>query len=132
MTSWTAAASEVADLGPVLLVGRGHVQRQEVAERVDRGMQLGALLPLGAVVAGAAPAFGRGAERAAVEDGGTRLGGTPLGQAQHGAEVVRHGFEAARRQPAPRLVVDRVPGREVARQQAPQAAPARTIQRSAS
>src|SRR5687767_2026564 len=109
-----AAQTELADLCPVLLVGWGDVQRQEVAERIDRGMRLGALLPLGAVVAGAGAALRCGAERSAIEDGRAWLGAAPLGQAQHGPEVVRHGLKTARRQPATRLIVDRMmPGREV-------------------
>jgi hypothetical protein len=110
---------ELADLRPVLGFGRSDVQRRQMAQCIHRRMQLGALLPLGSIVAGAAAALGCGAERAAVENGGTWFGSPPFGQAQHGAEVMRYGLEAARRQPAPRLVAGRLPGREVARQQAP-------------
>ena len=59
---------ELPDLGPVLLVRRRDVRRQQVAEGIDRGVQLGALGPLGAVVTGAVAALRGGAQRAAVED----------------------------------------------------------------
>ena len=48
----------MTDLGTVQRVGWRDTQRQQVAEGVDRGMQLGALLPLGPVVARPGAALG--------------------------------------------------------------------------
>ena len=45
--------------------------------------------------------------------GGRRLGIPALGEAEHGAEVVDDGLEAAGGEPAAGLLVDRRPGREV-------------------
>jgi len=55
-----------------------------MAKGVNCGMQLGALLPLSPVVARTGAALGRGAERAAVEDGGAWLGTASLGKLWHG------------------------------------------------
>jgi hypothetical protein len=49
---------QLADLSPVIGIGWRDVQRQEVAERVHRHVQLRALLALGSVVAGPLAALG--------------------------------------------------------------------------
>src|SRR6266567_8008885 len=42
-----------ANLGTILLVGRSHMQRQQVAQRIDSRMHLGSLAALGPIVASA-------------------------------------------------------------------------------
>src|SRR5271165_937025 len=110
------------DLVPLLLIGRGDVHGQQVPERIHRHVDLRALAPLISVVAGPTSALGCGLHRATVEDGGGRLGLLAGGEAEHGAEVVDHGLEAAGGQPAATLLVDHLPGREVLGQVAPRRA----------
>src|SRR5918911_5655012 len=58
----------------LLLIGRGDAQGEQVSQSVDGRMHLRALLALGPVVARAVAAFGRRAQRAAVEDRRRRVG----------------------------------------------------------
>ena len=64
-------------------------------------------------------ALGGRLHRAAVEDRGGGLGVTPGGEAEHGAEVVDDRLEASGGEPAPGLLVDHLPGREVLGEVAP-------------
>jgi hypothetical protein len=82
------------DLRPILLIGRCDVKGQKGAHRVHRRVDLRALATLVPVVAGARAALGGRLDRAAVEDGGRRLGIPALSKAEHGAEVVDDGLEA--------------------------------------
>lgn len=107
------------DLGPVLRVGWGEVQREQVVQRVDGGVDLRAVAPLVPVIAGACATLGRRLECAAFQDRRRRLARSTLGQAQQGAQIVDDGCEDAGLQPAPCLLVDRFPAREVVGQQAP-------------
>ena len=88
-------------------------------ERVHRDVDLRALRPLVAVVAGPAAALGGGLHRAAVEDRGRRLGVAAGGEPEDGAEVVDDRLEAAGGEPAAGLLVDHLPGGEVVGQVAP-------------
>ena len=65
---------ERLDLGPILFVGRGDDQRQQLAQGIDRQMQLGPLLPFVPVVARAVSALGRALDGLTIEDGGRGLG----------------------------------------------------------
>jgi hypothetical protein len=65
-------------MGAVLLVGRADVQREQVAQGVDRQMDLVALLALGSIVARSGATLGRASQRAAVQDGGARILLAPL------------------------------------------------------
>jgi hypothetical protein len=85
-------------------------------------MDLRALAPLVAVVAGPTPALASGLHRAAVEDGRRRLRPLAGDEAEDGAEVVDDGLEAAGLQPAAALLVVRRPGGEVLGQVAPRRA----------
>ncbi|ONG58791.1 hypothetical protein BKE38_01800 [Pseudoroseomonas deserti] len=78
------------------IVGAGgrDVQRQQMPQRVDRHVQLRALLPLGPVIPGAGAAFWRGAQRSAVEDGCAGLRFPLRGDTQDAAEVLGQGLEA--------------------------------------
>ncbi len=82
-------------------------------------MDLAAFAPLVAVVAGALPALRGRLPRGAVENGRGGLGLAPGRPAQHLAQIVHHHGEDPGRDPAPALLVDGRPGREVARQVAP-------------
>ena len=50
----------------VAAVGRRHLECEQVSQRIDRDVDLGAFAPLGTVVTGTSTAFGRGPQRAAV------------------------------------------------------------------
>ena len=80
--------SQPTKLGLIVCAGRRHVQRQQMAQRVDCQMQLGALLALGPVIACPRAALWRGTEGAAVQDGSTGLGFAPSGNPQHGAQIL--------------------------------------------
>ncbi len=73
----------------------------------------------GAVPAGTRAALGRGLQRAAVEDGGRGTALSPGEVAQQEAQIVHHGLKDAGLEPAHRLLVDDLPGREVGGHQAP-------------
>ena len=110
---------QTSDLGAIIGVGGRDVKREQVAKRVDGHVQLRALLAFGAVIAAARAAFGRGAQSAAVEDDGRRLFCPARRQTQHRAQIIGQRFEAARRQPALRLLVDCRPRGQVIRHPAP-------------
>lgn len=48
---------QVRDLGAILIGGRCHVQRQQVPERIDGDMHLGAFLSFGTVIASKCTTF---------------------------------------------------------------------------
>ena len=105
--------------GTVVGAGRGDVQGEQMAQRVHGQVQLGAARALVPVPAGARAALRRGAQGAAVQHRRRRLFRPSGRQAQHGAQVVRQQLEAARLQPAPGLLVDRRPRRQIVRHGAP-------------
>jgi hypothetical protein len=72
-----------------------------------------------AVVVSPAATLGRRLDRAALEDGGLRLGLPADDEVEHGAENVDDGIEAAGVQPASALLVDHIPGWEDGRKIAP-------------
>ena len=113
---------KAADLGAIVRIGRRDVQSQEMAEGIDGGVDLRALLALGAVVAGPVAALGRGEQRSAVEHRGRGHRITLVRDTKKGLEVMGQPLEAAGPEPASGLVVGRVPGRKVVRQQPPQRA----------
>ena len=88
------------------------------SQRVDRGMQLGALLALGEIPAGTMAALGRGLQGAAVEDGDSGPAFAAGEVAQEQAQIVHHRLEDTGLEPAPGLLVDDVPGWEIMRQPA--------------
>jgi hypothetical protein len=90
-----------------------------MAEGVDGHVQLGAFLALGAVIAGPGAAFRGRAQRAAVEDGGARRLAAAGGEPQQAAQIVDQPLEAPGAQPALRLLVDDLPGRQIVGHPAP-------------
>jgi hypothetical protein len=111
--------AQLAHLGSLLLVSRCHVYGQQVTECVDGHVHLAASLALVAVVATARAALAARLQGTAVQDHRTGLALPARGKANHRAQVHDHGLEAARIEPAAALLVDRLPGREVVRQQSP-------------
>jgi hypothetical protein len=106
-------------LGTLVGVGGRDRQRQQSAQRIHGLMYLGALAPLVAVVASPCPTLGARLQHAAVEDRRRGLSRAPERQAQQQTQVMDQGLKAAGVHPAPRLLVDRGPGRKVGRQQPP-------------
>ena len=96
---------KTVDLGTIVDTGRRDVQSQEMAARIHRQVQLGALLAPGTGVAGPLATLGRGAQRPAVQDRGARLGCAVRRQAEDSAQILGQGRKAAGRQPALGLLV---------------------------
>jgi hypothetical protein len=93
-----------------------------------RRMHLRSLAPpLGPVVSGTRTLLRRGLEGAAVEDhrGGMALAPSKL--AQQRPQILRHGFETSRPNPALRLLVDDLPRRQIARPKTPLIARAHNV-----
>lgn len=99
------------DLGPVLLIGGCDAQRQQIAKRVDGGMDCGARSRLAPSYPARSPLFGAGLQRAAVQDRRGRLRLVAGGHTQQFPHIMRQSLENARLQPALSLVVDRKPRR---------------------
>ena len=106
----------------VARVGGRDGERQQVAERVHRQVELGAVLALVAVVAGPRAALGRAPQGPAVEARRRRAGVAAREDAQQLPQVAGHRGEAAGGHPPPRLLVGRLPRRQVVRQHPPLAA----------
>lgn len=113
--------------GAVISIGGCDVQRQHLAERIDRRVQLRTAGALVSVPGGASATLGRRAECPAVEHHGRRFLGPARSQAQHGAQVVDQTLEAAGPQPALRLVIHGVPGRQIVGHRAPSHAVAHDV-----
>ena len=71
----------------LLLVGRRDIDRQQLAQRIDRQVHLAAFLALMPIVPGPRTAFGAGLQRASVENGRRRLFVPALRQAQQRAQI---------------------------------------------
>ncbi len=97
---------QLSYLSAIIGGGGGDVSGQEMPERVDCHVQLGALLALGAIIARPGAALRTGAQGAAIENRRRRLRIAPGRQAQHGAKVVRQLLKAAGVEPALRLLID--------------------------
>mgnify|MGYP003417099322 CR=1 FL=1 len=108
-------ASQRRDLRSFLLVGRGGDQRQQIPQRVDRGMDFGAVLLLVTVEAGATAAFGRRLQRPAVHDHRRRPRAAIHCQANQLPQVMRGRFERPSVVPATRLLIDGRPRRKIMR-----------------
>ena len=59
---------QLADLGAILIVGRSHMQGQQVPQRIHGGMDLRALAPFGSVVSGPRTRLRCRLQRAAIEN----------------------------------------------------------------
>ena len=101
-----------------------------MAERVHGQVQLGAARALVPVPPRASATLGRAAQGAAVEPGRGRLLLAPGRQAEHRAQVVGEHLEAAGPPPAPGLVADGVPRRQVVWHSAPGDAVANDVARA--
>ena len=110
---------ELLDLRPILFIGRGDMQRQQVTQGVDCRVHFGALAPLGAVVARPRARLRRGLYRAAVDYHGTGLSLASCVFAQQQPQIVHHRLEAAGAKPSLHLLIHRRPWRKVVRHHAP-------------
>jgi hypothetical protein len=91
--------SQRLNLSAIALIGRGHRQREQVAQRVDGDVDLGALAPFRAVVSCPRPALGRGLQRAAVDTRYRRLALASGKLAQQNARVFDQPLKASRPHP---------------------------------
>jgi hypothetical protein len=111
--------TQVTDLIAILLIGQGHDQRQQVAQRIARDVRLASFAPFGPVVSRFSPTFRAGLQRATVQNRGTRLRLASLAQAQDFAHIMNNRFKDTRFQPALSLLVNGVSGRQIVGQHAP-------------
>ena len=91
---------EPADLGAIVSRGGRDVKGEQMPGRLDRQMQLGALLAFGSVIAGTMTALRRRAQRPAVQNRSRRLCRPTGRHSQQGTQVVRQRREAASIQPS--------------------------------
>jgi hypothetical protein len=82
-------------------------------------VHLAATLALVAVIAGTWAALATRLQCAPIHHHSAGLALAPLGHANDGAQVRHHRLEAARVQPAPALLVDRLPRRQIVGQHTP-------------
>jgi len=106
-------SGQLLQLAAILRTGCGNVQRQQVIQRIDHDVQLGALFALGSELAAPLTAFGCWARGVAVDDGSARLRLAPRRQAQNHAQIINQRLEAPGRQPTLRLLLDRRPRRQI-------------------
>src|SRR5690606_25823672 len=111
--------AKLFDLRALLLIGRRHRQRNQMAQRIDSHVYLAAPTPLVAVVAGAWTALAAALQRAPVQDDRARLARAGITDTDDRAHVIDHGLEAARVVPASELLIHHLPGRQIVRQQPP-------------
>ncbi|CEF49104.1 unnamed protein product [uncultured bacterium] len=100
---------QVGDLGALLLVSCRDFQGQQMTQSIDCGMNLGTLFALMAVVTSASSALRGGLKGSSIKDHRRRFR-VPAGkQPQHLAQILGHGFKAARPHPALGLLLDAIP-----------------------
>src|SRR6476661_2747751 len=96
-------------LSALLLVSCRDFQSQQMTQSIDRGMNLGTLFALMAVVTRAGSALRGGLKGSSIKDHRRRFR-VPAGkQPQHLAQILGHGFKAARPHPALGLLLDAIP-----------------------
>jgi hypothetical protein len=108
-----------ADLRPILGVGRGHPEGEQMAQRIDHQMRLRALLPFGAVVPGPGATLRCALQRAAIDRDGRRRRGAALRHAQERPQIMHERLEAAGGDPALGLLIHDFPRGKVVRQVPP-------------
>ena len=104
---------QLGNLLPVLGIGRGDMDRQQVPQGIDGQVDFGALFPFGTIPPRASTAFRGALQGAAVQNHRTRLGGSSLADADQHPQIGNDRFEDAGRQPTTRLLVDRLPGWQI-------------------
>src|SRR6266850_652429 len=84
-----------------------------MTQSIDRGMNLGTLFALMAVVTRAGSALRGGLKGSSIKDHRRRFRVPATKQPQHLAQIVGHGFKAACLDPALGLLLDAIPGRQI-------------------
>jgi hypothetical protein len=110
---------QFGDLCAILFIGGRHAQGQQMSERIDRQVDFIAFPAFGAVIACPSATFRSRLQSPAIKDGGGRLVLPTRGDPQDGAQIVDQRFEDASFHPAPGLLIDDVPGRQVVGQPTP-------------
>jgi hypothetical protein len=80
--------SQLCDLGPILFVGGGDMQCQQVTQGIYRHMHLTAPLAFGAIISSTGATFWSRLPCSAIKNGRRGRHVTPLGQPQEAAQVV--------------------------------------------
>jgi hypothetical protein len=88
-------AGQLLDLRPLLFIGRRHQQRQEMAQGIDRDMDLRPLSALVPIVASTRAALRGRLDRARIQDGGRWWLRTLRRAAQQDAQIVDDRLKAA-------------------------------------
>jgi hypothetical protein len=83
--------SQVSHLSPLLFIGRGDMQSQQVAQGINRHVNFTALFAFMAVIAGATATFRGRLQRPAIQNRGRGLGLSTGGQPQQRSQIVYHG-----------------------------------------
>lgn len=104
---------QLPNLIPILGIGRGDVQRQQVSQGIDGHMDFRAALALGPVVARPRATGGRRLQCPAIHNRCRRIGCPAHLQAQKHPQIMHHRFETARLNPASRPLIDDFPRRQI-------------------
>ena len=108
-------SGQFADLRPILLIGRGHMQRQEMPQGIDGQMHLASFSSLRSIVPRSMSTFWGRLQRTAVENGSRGLFVASLRQTQHGTQVRHDRFKDTRSEPALGLLIHGRPWRQATR-----------------
>jgi hypothetical protein len=94
---------QLAHLRSILLIGRGDLPRQQMAQGINGQMYFAAFASLGSIIACAMPTFWTRWQRPAIKDGRRGLVFASLSQPQHRWQVMDHGFKHAGFEPSARV-----------------------------
>jgi hypothetical protein len=115
MTGDLLHPGQCGDLRTVAVVCGRDLQRHQMAQRIDRDMDLRALAPLGSVVACPRAALRRRLQRAAVQTDRRRLVRAPTTLTQKRLDIRDQNLEHTRFHPASHLLIHRRPRRQIVR-----------------
>lgn len=111
-------SSQLPDVRTILLVGRRHMQREQLPRRVDRQLCRRTFATLRAV-SGACNRIQRRLQGAAIQGYGARLDFAPIVYVQQSPQVAHDRLETPRAHPALRQLVERFSRAQVVRQHTP-------------
>ena len=110
---------QLSHLSAILLIGRRHMQGQQMPQGIHGQMPFAAFAPFGSILACSMAPFRARWQRSTVNNGGRWLFVAPPSQPQDGSQVVDDGQKSARFEPALRRLLDRCPWRQVMRHHPP-------------
>jgi len=110
---------QVANLRPILFVGRSDSQRQQVTQRIHRQVDLRSFALLVPIKSGSATAFRSRLQRSAVQNRRARFGISIQSHAENRPQIMGHGLKASGFEPPLSLLVYRAPRRQIVGHHAP-------------